>query len=503
MALNKPKIVFDAHRSERACDRCHAIKERCRWICGPGPCERCSRLNHNCDTRRPLQKAGRKSRHASLNLNPQRAKGLSRLPLETLAVNICRTDADLSSTSTRSSPATSVYLSDRPQDESPRLLPLFGNLDEVEQHLLQLCLGTQTSVGQFTLGPSFHERHQRAFVTHFGAAMPQLKDAFLSSAAVLANYQDVHLPEALQKLCHKRAATAVSSLRSLKVSGRQDVSVCLILGVVLTTFALYVAGGEVYTLCRFTLSLVKPTYESTRNFDSDEISFLVCLVFTEAVECLFSGDIPTLRFKPEDTVDVVDRYLGLSSPLLPYLYDLCGLNHALRHTQELGLPRIMERLNLLEQAVLRWNPTPPADFLDRFRQAEVINMLAQAKILRLTILLIIHRLRHPFDTKTGEARIMSDAIMKELELAMRLTNQPLKCAHISSMTACLELEDEQEIEVAIESISHLMKYSRQFQSKIRTRLARLWEAKEYGASIYWFNLSDLWPTLSPGCVSMR
>ena len=62
-AIASPALIATQTGSRRACDRCHTVKERCRWIHGQGECERCQRLHSPCQTRRPTKPSGRKPRH--------------------------------------------------------------------------------------------------------------------------------------------------------------------------------------------------------------------------------------------------------------------------------------------------------------------------------------------------------------------------------------------------------------------------------------------------------
>ncbi|KAJ6125269.1 hypothetical protein N7471_012586 [Penicillium samsonianum] len=64
---------------------------------------------------------------------------------------------------------------------------------------------------------------------------------------------------------------------------------------------------------------------------------------------------------------------------------------------------MVERLDTIQDSLERWQPSPPPDFIERFTQSEVVGMLAQAKILRLAALLIVHRLRYLYGQCDKEA----------------------------------------------------------------------------------------------------
>ena len=178
-------------------------------------------------------------------------------------------------------------------------------------------------------------------------------------------------------------------------------------------FAESVTGSKFFTHCQHTLNLVKPVFESQRHFEDHDLSFLLCLIFIETTECFLRGNLPTLKFYVQNE-QVVDRYLDLSLPLPPHFYDLCELSHSLSQKTEPNIPSVMEALGRIEWEVVQWRLTHPEDFLESFTQTEGMHRLAQAHMLNLTILLMIHCFRFSFGINDDKGAILPKCIMREL-----------------------------------------------------------------------------------------
>ena len=377
----------------------------------------------------------------------------------------------------------------------PILIPHYGPPEAEESNLLALCFGTADSVGRFTIGPSFHKQHQRAMLVRLDMAGPVLRDAFTSCAVILAAFQNIELPQSQHRLCEAKAAASISTLRSLHPIDRQDVSICLTLGVTITTFALYVAGGEVFYVAQHVLSLLRPTIEMRCGItDADDKSFLICLVFTELVECLLRCRVPTVH--PSHVVltnEEADRYLGICTPLLPMFHDICHVSRAqFRHGQSIA------SIEALESRVNSWQPKLPDAFVESVDNTETVNILAQTKILSSTALLILHRLRYPYGHHNDEGLMLARTILAEMDFANNITGRPVKCADLGLLAAALEFEETTDRERAIALTDRLLHYSVHVRNSIKDRLTSFWLAKECSTDIYWCNVHHYWSGFANG-----
>ena len=367
-------------------------------------------------------------------------------------------------------------------------LPSVLQMPTIPSNIEDLSTDLMVLIKPSTIGKSFHKQHQRDLLMRLSKATVQLKDGFLCCGAMFAQSLDVVLPLAVLEMCQRRAANAVSSLRALEISTRQDVSTCLVLGVVVSTFALYVAGGEGETeVCRCVLAQLKPLCETRLDLAPDELSFLNILIFTEVVECLLRGQVPTMQFKIGSEIEV-DRYFGLSMPMMAHLYDICVISNALAEATPNHRLRLLAQLDLLEREVRKWRPEIPHDILHRFDQSEIVNILAQAKSLRLTVLLLVHRLRFPFGQRSEQGRALSEAIIVEIELAKQITRHIAEGLDVAVVVSLFELETVEDREDALANIDTLVQYSEGFRDKLRDQLTLVWSARTSGCVMYWHDL---------------
>ena len=353
-------------------------------------------------------------------------------------------------------------------------------------------LGAPSPLDKFLIGPSFHESHHRFFVQNLLRPAPTsiLKDATVACAAVLLGDQHAQYTKTSVEVGHRRAALAVSGLRSLQISKEQDLVTALILGVSIVTFAMHVVDGQPFLISHYTLALVKPVYHALLTMDPGIMDLLMCLVNTETFECLIRSEMPTIRIGEYDRCDVVDRYIGISSSIFGHLYDLCEASHLMRLAGGRMDIEMVERLDAIQDSLERWTPSAPPDFIERFTQSEVVGMFAQAKVLRLTALLIAHRLRHPYGQCDKEALQLSSAITAEIDMALQSTGRSIPCTTLPYTIACFEVTGTEARAVVVGKIPEVVTFSRQAQLQVGRSLSSVWNARDGGDQIYWFDLGN-------------
>jgi hypothetical protein len=223
-------------------------------------------------------------------------------------------------------------------------------------------------VDKYIIGPSFRDQHLQAFVDHFDYGMLHLKDAFIACASVLVGDQRLQQLALGQQVGFKRAAAAVASLRSSTVTVHRDhdLSVILILGVAMVTFAFHNDGGAPEPMCSYILGLVKSCCRDgqslKRRLGDNGIAFLVCLLGTETEACLIKCQVPTLQIRQYEIDQCVDRFIGVSLPMFAYYYDICALAHEI-HARGRHEPQIQSALRQLTICIEKWQPAVPTDFL--------------------------------------------------------------------------------------------------------------------------------------------
>lgn len=494
----------------RPCDRCHIVKERCRWPSGnTSACERCSRLSFLCLSNRSVGKKGRKARLATGN----------RLLLRRANIDILsETPRSSSPTSSNESlatptPSEAVYSPDMalsPSDNGfqikiGRSVSLLPDLTTVEIRLLDIMLHRQIEIDKYIVGPSFREQHQQTFIDHIKIGMPLVKDAFIACGTLLVRNDDLPLVP-YRSIGYRRAAAAVESLRDLQIHSSQDVSLVLIFGMAMVTFALHRSGGEA-PLCRHVLGLVKPLHDNDfslmQNLGPDGTSFLICLLGTEIMICILKCQLPSIRLREDDFGQLVDRFIGVSVSMLTHLYDVCQLAQLIHQSQCRRGNIIMDeniarQLARTENAVEKWQPSVPTDFLEgRFTPTEVVKMLTQAKVLRLAASLIIHRLHYAFGTYEAKAKAISCAILDELNLVLCLTGSSMPFVDLAFFVACLEIRDSEQQAAALERSRHIVDFSDRTRDELESWLISFWATMDIESHppIYW---DDIGPIIFQG-----
>ncbi|KAJ5121911.1 hypothetical protein N7448_003044 [Penicillium atrosanguineum] len=342
---------------------------------------------------------------------------------------------------------------------------------------------------KFLIGPTFHETHHISFVSRLVQPTPVLRDAAVACAAVLFGDQLAEYAKPSVEVGHKRAASVVSALRSFNISSEQDLVVALILGVSMVTFAMHVQKGNAYLISHYTLSLIKTQNADLSALDSSTIDLLMCLISTETFECLLRSYKPTIRIDLRGRENRVDRYVGLSAPIFAHFYDICEVSSSIRHS-EVTRPEILRHLETVHDGVCHWQPLTPVDFLERFTKAEVVNMMAQAKVLRLAAMLIIHRIYHPYGQSDKEGLMLSKAIISEFERVLQLSQRSIPCTALAYLVACFEISGMEERSSAIERSEKVVTFSKQAQLNFKTKVNLVWNAKDHGCQFYWFQLDD-------------
>ncbi|PVH92177.1 hypothetical protein DM02DRAFT_677673 [Periconia macrospinosa] len=203
-----PGLMAEQTGSRRACDRFHKVKERCHWTHDQAKCERCQRVHSPCQTRRPMKSRGRKPRKRPL---PASSEG-SDTPVD-------------------------LIIAGSEPSKLPRTLSVFVDLNDRELQILHGVPDGKTRIDQYLIGPSFQECQLKTLIRHLSIAFPFLRDALLASSALIAHEYQPRPIQLDRMIGHKRAASAISSLRSLESFDPGSVSTVLTLAILSVSFA--------------------------------------------------------------------------------------------------------------------------------------------------------------------------------------------------------------------------------------------------------------------------
>ncbi|KAH6962194.1 hypothetical protein BKA56DRAFT_699281 [Ilyonectria sp. MPI-CAGE-AT-0026] len=438
----------------RACDRCHAIKERCVWPETKTQCQRCLRLQHVCETNRPTGRPGRKP-------GRRRREGQ---PVQ-------------SHNSTRSSCHADI----------PKSLSTSAHVPTDERHLLQRMLSQGRLLGPFSIASSFCEPTRKQVIPHL-LLSNTLQDALLACAISWVGDVDGQVNPGRLSTCYQYASSALATLASLQVTNSETMADCLMLGSIVVTFAVKLRVNDISAISARTLSLIAPVYAASDPGQCEPLVFLSCMVMWEIGGCIFHCEVPSLRFKPP-TKTYVDRHVGLCGTLLPLFYDICELSQTLAHADKDDTD-VIKSIDALEQTVQLWQPAVPEGFITSFQAVEVAHMLCQAQVMRLAALLVMHRLRCPFGLADAPAQALSMVILSQLEMAFIVAEEPVRCVTLALLVACLELKGEGRREW-LPRVAVFSGYSLEFGKHVEGTLTSFWATLDSVGTISWCDLTKL------------
>ncbi|KAK8104308.1 uncharacterized protein PG998_011341 [Apiospora kogelbergensis] len=442
----------DIKQLRRACDRCYELKARCQPVASATKrCSRCERLGLDCATVRPVRPAGRKLQRRKLAIPV-------RVP------------------------------EDREPDDVVVWLSSVVCLRPEERELLVFLLGRPGSLDCYVVCPSFQVAAQQALVAQLSAAaFPTVKDAYLAFASALKQL-DPALATGTNDIV-RHASAAMETLRSLPIANQQDAATCLTLGASLALSMHSTIGMGAADICRYCITATMPYVENMVASDGHSRSWHGFMVLLETMDCLVHRQKPSLRIHTSTVEDGVDRHLGLCSPLLPYYYDLCAISHSLASKPDTSVLALLHKqLGGIQTSVEAWRPSHTAHLAGQFTSAETIHLLAQAKVYRLGVLLVSHRLRHAFGERDDPADIWSKEIMMELELAQQVTTRPIRCVTLPFMIAAVEVRDPRARGKTLECIDHYVNdCSPIVRDAARDFLRRLWRDRDLQVTSCWLD----------------
>ncbi|OAA61409.1 hypothetical protein ISF_05488 [Cordyceps fumosorosea ARSEF 2679] len=350
------------------------------------------------------------------------------------------------------------------------------------------------SVDKYLIGPSFRDRHLQSFVDHLNTEMPHVKDAFIACASHLTENKSLQQVAQGQSIGYRRAAAAIASLRISNIYTDNDLSMILILGVAIATFTLH--HSSCLPICKYILGLVNSMYEKDESLierlSCDGAAFLLCLLGTEIEECVINCQLPTIRIRPGTFNQLVDRFTGVSAPLFIHLYDVCDIaqqfQQARKEAHKEADAALEGKLRSLQAVLEKCSPTVSGTYLNGICTThEVMIMMAQYKVLRLSALIILHRLRHPYGTEDREPLAMATDILRELDTIMEVTGRAIPFADLPHLVACFELNNGQERRDALEKLHRLINFSQYCRTEQQASLASFWAAKDLASKkdMYW------------------
>lgn len=355
-----------------------------------------------------------------------------------------------------------------------------------EKALLSFFLGQPGSLDHFVVCPSFHDEQQHALAVQL-PTVPLLKDAFLACAATLKHLQSGTADDLDADASIRYISKAVNALRSLPASCLQDAAVYHQLGSLLAFSIHSSIGAGVAEISRYCLSAASSLSRETTS-DAQTDPWQSFLILQETMDCILYRLKPTLRINTSAS-PMIDRRLGLCLPLLPHYQDLCVISNSILNATDVDeLARLQKQLDDIRGIVEPWQPSNMDQLVGKFDSAEIVHLLAQAKLYRLGALLLGHRLRYPFGQQDAQGEIWSREIMMELDMAKRVTKRIMRFVTLPFVIAAVEAQGESLRHQALLLVHDCVdQYAPPLQKVTKEFLSRIWHERDMKTTTCWFN----------------
>ncbi|KUJ18210.1 uncharacterized protein LY89DRAFT_41780 [Mollisia scopiformis] len=445
--------------NRRACDRCHRLKEGCRWEGGSTACTLCKRSKSSCTTLRAPLRQGRRAKTKPLgqdaSIDVWEVEGFETKSIKTStsqALIKSRMQPSLSANTSVShinewdilletipdcyqSPKTNENDSSTPQRQPQKVSQDISMEQPFKPWIIDQFDDFYTRHDLFMFGPTF-ARDLRVAIQHAYTCSPTLLHDILMviSPAVDRAKQK---PSSWNQTEINRCTTSIEKLRTARITSLYDALAIMALGQNLAAFNLLTYNTGAIFIMQYSLTSIRPWYgQLSKDPSIDTVT--ITPVFWDTVHCLLKREIPIIKFYSRDP-HTVDRMAGLCTTLLPILYDLCVVSHTLKHQLQSSSEINTQHLQHIEQKLRSWKPTPPPDFTTTFTPHEILKMEAQASMYRTASLLICHRLLHPIGTEDDIAISHANSIL--LDYARYSALVSLQMVTFPILLAALEVED--------------------------------------------------------------
>jgi hypothetical protein len=152
------------------------------------------------------------------------------------------------------------------------------------------------------------------------------------------------------------------------------------------------------------------------------------------------------------------------------------------------LARLQKQIDDIQSIVEPWQPSNLDQLVEKFDSAEILHLLAQAKVYRLGALLVGHRLRYPFGQGDSQAEIWSKEVIMELEMAHQVTKRPIRFVTLPFIIAAVEVRDKDLRSKTLERVDNCVDQIAPFvQNATKIFLSRVWSERDLNLTSRWFD----------------
>ena len=462
-----------------SCDRCHRIKAKCVFTPGISSCGRCNRLQHNCTKARVFAQRGRRRKDDKFLLSKGKSDAFFWVDNASYPNQIITNHYERPKETAQNFQGDLVTISRLIQFPPP------------EYQLLE-TLWSHHFVSDFVIGPSFARFFQDMLRRSFANSPEVLRDTHLATAAAFLQTQRGGTGN--ESLNLNRTSMSIERLRCFRATDRSQLALLSGLGLSIVTFEILIASAASHAIVAHTLLSLKPWIPvPTRD---PELDFnLNALILLDTVNCLMYREVPIIRYEPTDEIRI-DRSVGICCDFLPIMYDACLVSHKRYRATELDQLQSVFSWSGIKLKIQEWSPVEPSGFIEMYQDNEIVAMRTQASIYQNAVLLLIHRMQHPYGGIDEVGMSWSKCILSSLETCFRVTGSYPLPTFFPLLVASLEVTDHptrQDIMGAIETRFQLVFC--QFLMKMKRFLQYVWEARDSGCFLSWEQIIHATPKM--------
>lgn len=359
-----------------------------------------------------------------------------------------------------------------------------------EDQLVEI-MWSESFISGFVIIPGFVRSFQDMLRKSFAGSPEVLRDAYLAAAAAFVQIQNGELGN--ENLSLNRSSMSIERLRRFQPKDRSQLALLTRLGMSIVTFEFLTSSSSSHAIVAHTLLSLKP-WLPLRSTDLDLDFNVNLLVLMDIVNCVMYREVPIMRHETDNTR--IDRCVGLTGGLFPVMYDICLVSH--KHKYEVKPYRTESEQDwaALALTVQNWHAYEPPGFSGTYQDNEIVTMRTQASIYRNALLLLIHRIQHPYGEIDAVAQSWSGSILSSLETSRHVTGRYPLPSFFPLLIASFEVVDSHARAEIVKAIdAHFPPVLCQFLSKLKRFLKHAWEAKDSGCVLSWDQMVRLAPRM--------
>ena len=292
-----------------------------------------------------------------------------------------------------------------------------NQLPPPEDQLVEI-MWSESFISGFVIVPGFVRSFQDMLRKSFTSSPEILRDAYLAAAAAFVQIQNGELGN--ENLSLNRSSMSIERLRRFQPKDRSQLALLTRLGMSIVTFELLTSSSSSHAIVAHTLLSLKP-WLPLPSADLDLDFNVNLLVLMDIVNCIVYREVPIMRHETDKTR--IDRCVGLTGGLFPIMYDICVVSHKHKYEVKPYSTESEQDWAALALNVQKWHPYEPPNFSRLHQDNDTVTMRTQASIYRNALLLLIHRLQHPYGVIDAVAQSWSGHILSSLETSRHVTGR--------------------------------------------------------------------------------